>query len=226
MRPRHYSPTNDMATEAHSDGNKCQNMPMLKESKLKQEIAKHERPWYKRSSTYINAAVATSTLVGVLGQTSCRSPESDRTLLTAAEARQEVKQARHEMQYASNEVVYARDRLQSAQKKHATTLKELHERIESRPRASQELKKVLEQSIRSHIYYIVSAQLGVSMEILSDETSFINDLGADSLDTIEIVMELEDEFDMSISNEEALKIQTVGAAIDYVMNVALSKSQG
>jgi len=145
--------------------------------------------------------------------------------LKAAEARQEVKQARQEIQHARKEVVHARDGLQSAQNKHATAIKELHERIESRPRARQELKQVLVQSIRSHLYYIVAEQFGVSVEVLSDETSFINDLDADSLDTIEIVMELEDEFDMSITDEEAEKIQSIGDAIDYVINVALSKSR-
>jgi acyl carrier protein len=51
-------------------------------------------------------------------------------------------------------------------------------------------------------------------------------LNADSLDTVELVMEFEDEFDMSIPDEEAEKIQTVGAAIDYIAKVARSKGQG
>jgi acyl carrier protein len=51
---------------------------------------------------------------------------------------------------------------------------------------------------------------------ISRETSFINDLGADSLDTVEIVMEIEDEFDIDVPQEDAEKIQTVGQAIDYV----------
>jgi acyl carrier protein len=50
-------------------------------------------------------------------------------------------------------------------------------------------------------------------------------LNADSLDTVELVMEFEDEFDMSIPDEEAEKIQTVGAAIDYIFNVARSRNQ-
>ena len=53
-----------------------------------------------------------------------------------------------------------------------------------------------------------------------DFTSFINDLNADSLDTVELVMEFEDEFEMSIPDEEAEKIQTVGQAIDYIKSVA------
>jgi len=51
---------------------------------------------------------------------------------------------------------------------------------------------------------------------ITRETSFVNDLGADSLDTVELVMEFEDEFDISIPDEDAEKIQTVGQAIDYV----------
>ncbi|MHC5117871.1 MAG: acyl carrier protein [Planctomycetota bacterium] len=54
---------------------------------------------------------------------------------------------------------------------------------------------------------------------VTPETSFINDLNADSLDTVELVMEFEDEFDMSIPDEEAEKIQTVGAAIDYIAKI-------
>jgi len=57
------------------------------------------------------------------------------------------------------------------------------------------------------------------------ETSFINDLNADSLDTVELVMEFEDEFDMSIPDEEAEKIQTVGAAVDYIVKVMNSKNE-
>ena len=51
---------------------------------------------------------------------------------------------------------------------------------------------------------------------ITKETSFINDLGADSLDTVELVMEFEDEFEISIPDEDAEKIQTVGSAIDYI----------
>ena len=72
---------------------------------------------------------------------------------------------------------------------------------------------------------IVSEQLGVSQDQIKMETSFVNDLGADSLDTVELVMEFEDEFDMSIPDEEAEKIQTVGAAIDYIINVAQAKKK-
>jgi acyl carrier protein len=80
------------------------------------------------------------------------------------------------------------------------------------------------QAIEEKVIEIISEQMGVDKSEISRETSFINDLNADSLDTVELVMEFEDEFDMSIPDEEAEKIQTVGAAIDYVAKVAKSKS--
>ncbi|MCF7973064.1 MAG: acyl carrier protein [Phycisphaerae bacterium] len=67
--------------------------------------------------------------------------------------------------------------------------------------------------------------MGVDKADISRETSFINDLNADSLDTVELVMEFEDEFDMSIPDEEAEKIQTVGSAVEYIVKVAKSKGK-
>jgi acyl carrier protein len=58
----------------------------------------------------------------------------------------------------------------------------------------------------------------VPEEKVTRETSFINDLGADSLDTVELVMEFEDEFEISIPDEDAEKIQTVGNAVDYIQS--------
>jgi len=81
------------------------------------------------------------------------------------------------------------------------------------------------QAIEEKVIEIISEQMGVDKSEITRETSFINDLNADSLDTVELVMEFEDEFDMSIPDEEAEKIQTVGAAIDYVAKAAQSKSQ-
>ena len=81
------------------------------------------------------------------------------------------------------------------------------------------------QAIQNKVIEIISEQMGVDKSEINRETSFINDLNADSLDTVELVMEFEDEFDMSIPDEEAEKIQTVGAAIDYIATVAQSKSQ-
>ena len=82
------------------------------------------------------------------------------------------------------------------------------------------------QSIENKVIEIISEQMGADKTEITRETSFINDLNADSLDTVELVMEFEDEFDMSIPDEEAEKIQTVGAAIDYIVNIAQTKSQG
>lgn len=81
------------------------------------------------------------------------------------------------------------------------------------------------QAIEQKVIEIISEQMGVDKSEITRETSFINDLNADSLDTVELVMEFEDEFDMSIPDEEAEKIQTVGAAVDYIANVARSQKQ-
>ena len=80
-----------------------------------------------------------------------------------------------------------------------------------------------DSNIEAKVVDIVSEQMGVDKSEISRDTSFINDLNADSLDTVELVMEFEDEFDMSIPDEEAEKIQTVGAAIDYISKVAGSQ---
>jgi acyl carrier protein len=71
-------------------------------------------------------------------------------------------------------------------------------------------------SIEQRVKAIVAEQLGVKEEEVTNDSSFVDDLGADSLDTVELVMEFEDEFEMSIPDEEAEKIQTVGMAIDYI----------
>jgi acyl carrier protein len=75
-------------------------------------------------------------------------------------------------------------------------------------------------SIQDRVIKIVCDQMGATPDKVSRETSFINDLGADSLDTVELVMELEDEFEISIPDEDAEKIQTVGNAIDYITSKA------
>jgi acyl carrier protein len=71
--------------------------------------------------------------------------------------------------------------------------------------------------IEAKVKKIVAEQMGVAEAEITRDTSFVNDLNADSLDTVELVMEFEDEFEMSIPDEEAEKIQTVGMAIDYIM---------
>jgi acyl carrier protein len=70
--------------------------------------------------------------------------------------------------------------------------------------------------VQEKVIEIVCDQLGVSKDKVTPETSFVNDLGADSLDTVELVMEFEEEFDINIPDEDAEKIQTVGDAIKYV----------
>ncbi len=81
------------------------------------------------------------------------------------------------------------------------------------------------KAIEDKVVDIISEQMGAEKSEISRETSFVNDLNADSLDTVELVMEFEDEFDLSIPDEEAEKIQTVGAAIDYVAKVIKEKNQ-
>jgi acyl carrier protein len=72
------------------------------------------------------------------------------------------------------------------------------------------------EDVDQKVIEIVSEQMGVDKSEITRETHFINDLNADSLDTVELVMEFEDEFELSIPDEEAEKIQTVGQAIDYI----------
>jgi len=87
---------------------------------------------------------------------------------------------------------------------------------------SLEVQRVLsKEEIEQKIIHIVSEQMGVDKSEINRETSFVNDLNADSLDTVELVMEFEDEFELTIPDDEAEKIQTVGQAIDYVF-----KAQG
>ncbi|MBK8325836.1 MAG: acyl carrier protein [Moraxellaceae bacterium] len=71
-------------------------------------------------------------------------------------------------------------------------------------------------NIEERVKKIVAEQLGVKLEDVKNESSFVDDLGADSLDTVELVMALEEEFETEIPDEEAEKINTVQAAIDYV----------
>ncbi|MBU0719166.1 MAG: acyl carrier protein [Planctomycetes bacterium] len=70
--------------------------------------------------------------------------------------------------------------------------------------------------IEEKVIQIVSEQLSVDKNEINRETSFVNDLNADSLDTVELVMELEDEFDLTIPDDEAEKLKTVGEAVDYI----------
>ena len=71
-------------------------------------------------------------------------------------------------------------------------------------------------NIAERVNKIIVDKLGVDESEITKEASFTNDLGADSLDTVELIMEFEKEFDISIPDEEAETIQTVGNAIDYL----------
>ena len=71
-------------------------------------------------------------------------------------------------------------------------------------------------SIDERVKKIIVEQLGVNESEVKNEASFVDDLGADSLDTVELVMALEEEFDCEIPDEEAEKITTVQQAIDYI----------
>ncbi len=71
-------------------------------------------------------------------------------------------------------------------------------------------------SVDERVMKIVVEQLGVNENEVTKESSFVDDLGADSLDTVELVMALEEEFDCEIPDEEAEKITTVKQAIDYI----------
>ncbi len=73
-------------------------------------------------------------------------------------------------------------------------------------------------SIEERVKKIVAEQLGVNESEVNNEASFVEDLGADSLDTVELVMALEEEFETEIPDEEAEKITTVQLAIDYINN--------
>ena len=71
-------------------------------------------------------------------------------------------------------------------------------------------------NVEQRVKKIVAEQLGVNEAEIKNESSFVDDLGADSLDTVELVMALEDEFETEIPDEEAEKITTVKQAIDFV----------
>ena len=71
-------------------------------------------------------------------------------------------------------------------------------------------------SVESQVKAIVAEQLGVKAEQVTNDASFVDDLGADSLDTVELVMALEEEFGHEIPDEEAEKLQSVGEVIKYI----------
>ena len=71
-------------------------------------------------------------------------------------------------------------------------------------------------NVEDQVVGIVCEQLSIPKEKINKETSFINDLGADSLDIVELVMEFEERFQLTIPDEEAEKIKTVGDAVEYI----------
>lgn len=73
-----------------------------------------------------------------------------------------------------------------------------------------------EDDVLDQIVEIITEQLGVKSEQVTKEASFVDDLGADSLDTVELVMKLEEDFDIEIPDEDAEKIQTVQDAVEYI----------
>jgi len=75
---------------------------------------------------------------------------------------------------------------------------------------------VTEQEIEAKVIDIVAEQMGADKAKITAETSFVEDLNADSLDTVELVMEFEDEFETSIPDDQAEKIQTVGQAVAFI----------
>ncbi|AUM14630.1 acyl carrier protein [Ketobacter alkanivorans] len=76
----------------------------------------------------------------------------------------------------------------------------------------------MSSNIEERVKKIVAEQLGVKLEEVNNDSSFVEDLGADSLDTVELVMALEEEFETEIPDEEAEKITKVQEAIDYVQS--------
>ena len=72
-------------------------------------------------------------------------------------------------------------------------------------------------SVEERVKNIIVTQLGVKAEDVKNESKLIDDLGADSLDTVELVMALEEEFDLEIADEDAEKISTVQEAVDYIV---------
>lgn len=78
--------------------------------------------------------------------------------------------------------------------------------------------------IEDKVMQIVAEQMSVDRNEVTRKTSFVDDLNADSLDTVELVMELEDEFDLTIPDEDAEKLKTVGEVMDYIKNHLEGKS--
>jgi len=79
-------------------------------------------------------------------------------------------------------------------------------------------------AVAERVKSIIAAQLGVNENEIKPESSFVEDLGADSLDTVELVMALEEEFSIEIPDEDAEKMTTVGEAVKYIENKISTKA--
>ena len=82
------------------------------------------------------------------------------------------------------------------------------------------------QNVEERVLNVISEQLGFNKEDLTRESDFIKDLGSDSLDLVELVMELEEEFGITIPEEEADKVRTVGDVIDHIKAALNSSDKG
>jgi acyl carrier protein len=94
------------------------------------------------------------------------------------------------------------------------------------PKTASEGRSVSDEQIRQRVIDIVCEHLAVNKEQVTDTTSFIEDIGADSLDIVELVMELEEEFDIQIPDDQAEKIKTVGEAVEYIKVAVKTKGDG
>ncbi|MEN3014317.1 MAG: acyl carrier protein [Endomicrobiia bacterium] len=83
----------------------------------------------------------------------------------------------------------------------------------------------MSEDIATKVKNIIAESLGVDINEVTENASFVNDLGADSLDNVELVMTLEEQFGIEIPDEDAEKIQTVGQAIEYIKNKLEQKNQ-
>ena len=88
-----------------------------------------------------------------------------------------------------------------------------------------EVEGIMASSVFDRVRERVATQLGVGAETIRTESSFVEDLGADSLDVVELVMSLEEEFEIEIPDEQAEKIVTVGDAVKYIESHAKESTQ-